>query len=43
MINDPKSLLTDADRKANLEATDKLYDMSQGLAYMVFEIDEIMA
>lgn len=43
LINDPKSLLTDADRKANLEATDKLYDMSQGLAYMVFEIDEIMA
>ena len=42
-LNDPKSLLTDAERKANQEATVKLYDMSQELAYMVYEIDEILA
>ena len=42
-INDPKSQLTDAERIANQEATVKLYDMSQELAYMVYELDEIMA
>ncbi|MEO1052106.1 MAG: hypothetical protein AAFX87_15850 [Bacteroidota bacterium] len=41
-INDPKSLLTDAERTANHEATVKLYDMSQELAYMVYQIDEIL-
>ena len=42
-INDPKSLLTDEERIANQEATAKLYDMSQELAYMVYQIDEILA
>ncbi|MEL6132114.1 MAG: hypothetical protein AAFR59_01980 [Bacteroidota bacterium] len=43
LINDPKSQLTDADRIANQEASRRLYDMSQELAYMVFEINEILA
>ncbi len=42
-VNDPKSLLTDEERIANQEATVKLYDMSQELAYMVYQIDEILA
>ncbi len=41
--NDPKSSLTDAERKANNEITIKLYNMSQELAYLVYEIDEILA
>ncbi len=41
--DDPKSLLTAAERKANHETTIKLYDMSQELAYMVYELDEILA
>ena len=41
-INDPTSLLTDEERIANQEATVKLYDMSQELAYMVYQIDEII-
>lgn len=43
LINDPKSDITAAERKANHETTVKLYDMSQELAYMVYEIDEILA
>lgn len=42
-INDPKSQLTDTERIANQEATVKLYDMSQELAYLVYELDEILA
>ncbi|MEM9339828.1 MAG: hypothetical protein AAGA66_13915, partial [Bacteroidota bacterium] len=42
-VNDPKSQLTDTERIANQEATVKLYDMSQELAYLVYEIDEILA
>ena len=38
--NDPNSLLTDADRIANYRSTLKLYDMSQELAYLVYEVDE---
>lgn len=41
-INDPNSLLTDEERIANHEATVKLYDMSQELAYMVYQMDEII-
>lgn len=42
-VNDPNSLLTDEERIANQEATVKLYDMSQELAYLVYQIDEILA
>ncbi len=42
-INDPKSQLSDAERIANHKATTQLYDMSQELAYMVYEMDEILA
>ena len=41
--NDPNSPLTDAERYANYQTTIKLYDMSQELAYLVYEIDEILA
>jgi len=42
-VNDPTSLLTDEERIANQEATVKLYDMSQELAYLVYQIDEVLA
>jgi photosystem II stability/assembly factor-like uncharacterized protein len=37
---DPKSTITLADRKLNEEVTRKLYNMSQELAYLVYEVDE---
>jgi len=40
--NDPKSMLTEAERIANYQSTIKLYDMSQELAYMVYELDQIL-
>ncbi|MDW3192701.1 MAG: hypothetical protein R8G66_10055 [Cytophagales bacterium] len=43
LINDPESDITAAERQANHATTVKLYDMSQELAYMVYEIDEILA
>jgi photosystem II stability/assembly factor-like uncharacterized protein len=41
--NDPNSVITTAERKSNHETTMKLYDMSQDLAYLVYQIDEFMA
>lgn len=43
LVNDPKSTITEAERKANQETVIKLYDMSEQLAYMVYQIDEIIA
>ena len=43
LTNDPKSSLTLAERQANHETTIKLYNMSQELAYLVYELDEILA
>ncbi|MEL6191130.1 MAG: hypothetical protein AAFR66_03735 [Bacteroidota bacterium] len=40
--NDPNSLITDSERIANHETTQKLFNMSEELAYMVYELDEIM-
>ncbi|MBL6449177.1 hypothetical protein JMN32_22890 [Fulvivirga sp. 29W222] len=40
LVNDPTSLLTDADRKVKYDVTMKLYDMSEDLAYTVYEMDE---
>jgi len=43
LISDPNSIWTDKDR-ANLNAVSrKLFDMSEELAYMVYEIDETIA
>ncbi len=42
-INDPKSNLTDEERQANYETTVQLYKMSEELAYMVYEMDQIIA
>ena len=38
---DKTSLLTTADRKLHKEVTTKLYDMSESLAYHVYEMDEM--
>lgn len=43
VIYDKKSLLTEADRKLKNETTMQLYDMTQELAYLVYELDEITA
>ncbi len=40
--NDPNSLLTDAERKANYDVTMKLFSKLEELAYMVYELDEIL-
>jgi hypothetical protein len=37
---DPKSNIPVADKKANEEVTKKLFDMTQDLAYLVYEVDE---
>jgi predicted dinucleotide-utilizing enzyme len=37
---DPKSAISVADKKANEEVTRKLFDMTQELAYLVYEVDE---
>jgi hypothetical protein len=39
---DPKSDISLADRKLQEETTKKLYNMSQELAYMVYEVDETL-
>ena len=43
VVNDPSSLLTAADRKVHHETTMKLFNMSEELAYMVYELDEYVA
>jgi photosystem II stability/assembly factor-like uncharacterized protein len=40
---DPKSPIALADRKLNEATTKKLFDMSQELAYIVYELDETVA
>jgi len=40
---DPKSSIPLADRKLNEETTRKLFNMSQELAYMVYELDETVS
>jgi len=42
LINDPNSLLTQEERVALHQTTMKLYDMSQELAYLVYQIDEYL-
>ncbi len=37
---DPKSNISVADKKVNEEVTKKLFDMTQELAYLVYEVDE---
>ena len=41
--NDPSSQLTDAERKSHYETTMKLYDLSEELAYIVYEMGEILS
>jgi len=43
LIPDPNSLWSDADRKRLEEISNKLFNMSEELAYMVYEIDEALA
>jgi len=40
VINDPKSSISDADRLKQKETTQVLYNMTEQLAYAVYEIDE---
>jgi hypothetical protein len=40
--NDPTSVITLVERKAQLETTQKLYKMTQDLAYLVYEMDEYL-
>ncbi|MES2811669.1 MAG: hypothetical protein V4670_04290 [Bacteroidota bacterium] len=41
VVNDPTSAITLEDRKKQRETTKVLYDMTQQLAYTVYEIDEV--
>jgi photosystem II stability/assembly factor-like uncharacterized protein len=41
LINDPKSQLSKRERKKLHQTTMKLYDMTQQLAYLVYQIDEL--
>ena len=43
LMYDEKSTLTEADRKTKNAVTMQLYDMTQQLAYLVYELDEIKA
>ncbi|MFZ1806829.1 MAG: hypothetical protein WAU36_06400 [Cyclobacteriaceae bacterium] len=43
LVADPNSLWTNADRKKLEDVSEKLFDMTEELAYMVYEIDETLA
>ncbi|MET1259327.1 hypothetical protein ABV409_08295 [Flagellimonas sp. DF-77] len=43
LVYDPKSPLTAKDRELKNTTTNRLYDMTQELAYLVYEVDEIIA
>ncbi|NHF59844.1 hypothetical protein FK220_010870 [Flavobacteriaceae bacterium TP-CH-4] len=43
LVYDSKSLLNETDRKLKNETTMKLYDMTEKLAYLVYELDEMIA
>lgn len=42
LIYDPKSKLTSSDRKMKYKTTMKMYNMTEDLAYMVYELDAIV-
>jgi hypothetical protein len=43
VINDPKSVISPSERKKQAEATKMLFDKNEELAYMVYELDEMIA
>lgn len=43
LVPDPNSLWTDKDRQQLQEVSEKLFNMTEELAYMVYEIDETIA
>ena len=43
LVPDPNSLWTDKDRQQLKEVSEKLFNMTEELAYMVYEIDETLA
>ncbi|MCJ7468113.1 MAG: hypothetical protein MUO53_15650 [Maribacter sp.] len=43
LVYDPRNPLTEEERALKYETTMKLYDMSQELAYLVYEVDEFLA
>jgi hypothetical protein len=43
VVNDPKSVISAAERKKQAETTKMLFDKNEELAYMVYELDEMIA
>ena len=43
LVNDPNSILSEEERAALHTTTMKLYDMSQNLAYLVFQVDQYLS
>lgn len=43
VVNDPKSVISTAERKKQAETTKMLFDKNEELAYMVYELDEMIA
>jgi len=43
LVYDPNSTLSDAERKLKNGTVEELYDMTQRLAYLVYELDEMIA
>jgi hypothetical protein len=43
VVNDPKSVISSAERKKQAEATKMLFDKNEELAYMVYELDAMIA
>jgi len=43
VINDPKSVISSVERKKQAEATKMLFDKNEELAYMVYELDAMIA
>jgi hypothetical protein len=43
VVNDPKSVISEADRNKQAETTKMLFDKNEELAYMVYELDEMIS
>ena len=43
MVNDPKSVISEAERNKQAETTKMLFDKNEELAYMVYELDEMIS
>jgi photosystem II stability/assembly factor-like uncharacterized protein len=43
VVNDPKSVISEAERNKQAETTKMLFDKNEELAYMVYELDEMIS